>query len=165
MGPYASSRSLVAGRTLSGASYADHQGFYLDETKSERECDDPSLGRFRRVRDLSHPESIIVLMDDLPSIPHREGWGTESPYCLASPVASPYIDQPKETGEKLPRKGSLVSRAVIAIAHDLRSAYGPTKQRASNHSNPNRTMLERVDEQALSSSVIDVHQPTLPDLK
>ncbi|KAG7530659.1 hypothetical protein FFLO_04885 [Filobasidium floriforme] len=146
MGPYASSRSLVNGRKAFGSAHVDHQGFYLDESKDMRDCEDPSLGRFRRVRDASHPESIIVLMDELPTVSHREVWSPASPYCLASPVGSPDANQTKDfdTEQKLSHKSSF---------------------RSGNSSNPNRTVLERVDEQALSCSAIDVYQPTLPELK
>lgn len=112
MGPYASSRSLVNGRKAFGSAHVDHQGFYLDESKDMRDCEDPSLGRFRRVRDASHPESIIVLMDELPTVSHREVWSPASPYCLASPVGSPDANQTRDfdTEQKLSHKSSFVSR-------------------------------------------------------
>lgn len=149
MGPYASSRSLVNGRKAVGSAYVDHQGFYLDESKDMRDCEDPSLGRFRRVRDASHPESIIVLMDELPTVSHREVWSPASPYCLASPVASPDANQTKEfdSEQKLSHKGSFVNRSFayslveipltslvrfISVPEIARTPTGPYSSESTN---------------------------------
>lgn len=166
MGPYASSRDLVGRRALSGA-YMEQQGFFLDESKDMRECEDPSLGRFRRVGDPSHPDSIIVLMDDLPHLGQREVWSPGSLYQLGSPVVSPTSGHPKDfdADDKLSHKSSLVSCPRLTCSAHTAQSVRRRLQRSGNHTNPNRTMLERVDEQALSCSVIDVHQTTLPDLK
>jgi hypothetical protein len=82
LGPYASSRSLVGPRILSGT-YTDNQGYFLDDTKDARDCEDPSIGRYRRVRDNSNHDSIIVLLDDPPSSPRSGDWMTPLGYSVS----------------------------------------------------------------------------------
>jgi len=82
LGPYASSRSLVGPRILSGT-YTENQGYFLDETKDHKDCEDPSIGRYRRVRDDSNHDSIIVLLDDPPTSPRSGDWVTPLGYSVS----------------------------------------------------------------------------------
>lgn len=82
LGPYASSRSLVGPRILSGT-YTENQGHFLKETKDPRDCEDPSIGRYRRVRDNSNHDSIIVLLDDPPTSPRSGDWVTPLGYSVS----------------------------------------------------------------------------------
>jgi hypothetical protein len=93
-GPHASFRSLVGQRTFSG-NYGDEQGLIIDEVKELKEYEDPSIGRYRRVRENSNHDSVIVLLDDPPRNidfgPHI-AFGTATPNTSSSSAISPRIE-------------------------------------------------------------------------